>query len=81
MDPLPSMSKSYSLILQIEQRKEGNIYMEMNALNLGQKSDNLTKKLIDKKKLERKNMICEFCNKKRGMERYLFQDSWHPRLV
>lgn len=38
MDPLPSMSKSYSAILQIEKQKQVSIVMELGALTLEGKS-------------------------------------------
>lgn len=65
MEPLPSMSKAYGLILQIEQQREHGLHFEMNVLNLAQKEFSLPKKLLEKKKIEKKNLICEFC-KKRG---------------
>lgn len=65
IDPLPSMSRAYGLILQIEQQRELGLNLEMNALNIMQKETSVSKKQWEKKKLDKKNLICEFC-KKRG---------------
>lgn len=65
MDHLPSMSRAFCLILQIEQQRELGLFMEMNALNISQKDTSLLKKQSEKKKQDKKNLICEFCKKKK----------------
>lgn len=54
MDPLCSMSKAYSLLLQIEKQKEIVVSMEIGALSVEGKSP---KRPLDRKKVatEKKN--------------------------
>lgn len=62
MDPLPSMSKSYYLILQIEKQKELSISIELGAMTSEGKPQ---KKLFDKRKAvaDKRNWVCSYCKK------------------
>lgn len=66
MDPMPTMSRAFSLILHIEQQKEISTTTEMSAISLNFNRTETQKKVFDKKKLqqEKRSMICEVCNKK-----------------
>lgn len=66
IDPLPTMSKTYSLVLQIEQQNEAYHAIELSVCVADNKKLDATKKNFDKKKAqaEKQNMICEFYKKK-----------------
>lgn len=59
MDPIPSMSRAYYLVLQIEQQNEVSHIFEMSVFNLESKKIDLNKKFVDKKKADKRNMICD----------------------
>lgn len=64
-DPLPTMSKAYSLVLQIEQQNEAyHVKTELNAFNLANKADP-SNRVFDKNKklMDKKNLTCDFCKK------------------
>lgn len=65
-EPLPTLSKVYSFVLQNEQQNEAYQVTEMNAFNLEYKKTEPTKKFFDKKRNQtyKKNMVCECCKKK-----------------
>lgn len=65
-DLLPTMSKAFSLILQIKQQNEAyQNKSELNVFNLNTKRDESVKKPYDKKRnqADKKYMVCEFCKK------------------
>lgn len=64
--PLPTMSKAYSLVLQIEQQNKAYQVTELNAFNLDVKRTKQLKKPFDKKRAQKdkKAMVYYFCKKK-----------------
>lgn len=65
-DPPPSMSRAYSLVLQIKQQNEAYQAIELNAFNLDHKGSNQAKKPFDKRRAQTKkrNIVSEYCKKK-----------------
>lgn len=65
-DPLPTMSKAYSMVLQIEQQNDAYCSPELSVCNLDSKKYEQTKKATDKKRfqIDKKNMVCDFCKRK-----------------
>ncbi|XP_051150303.1 uncharacterized protein LOC127264801 [Andrographis paniculata] len=86
MDPLPSMSKAYSSIIQVEKQKEIHIAAEHNAFLVENKKMQ-NKRFIDKKRLqiEKKNSICEYCKKKGHTKETCFKlngiPPWYKEMV
>lgn len=67
-EPLSTISKAYSLVLQIEHQNEAyQVGTKLNAFNLNNKKDDSAKRPFDKKKnlMDKKIMVCELCKKKR----------------
>lgn len=64
MDPMPSMSKAHSNLLQIEKQNNYVVSRELVTYNVDAK--NYYKKPTDKGKNvgDKRNMICEYCKRK-----------------
>lgn len=66
MDPLPSLNKVFSQLLQIEKQKEVKVASQLRAFNVNQLKPVVIKKQFDKRKfpVDKKNITCEHCKRK-----------------
>lgn len=74
-NPMPSVSRAYSLILHIEQQNEVTSLNEMSAMNLDIKKTDSTKRYLERKKRqqENKNMFCDVRKKKNMVGTHVFK--------
>lgn len=85
MDPLPSINKAYSLLLQIERQKEISISMEIGAVSIEGKQ---TRRSTDKKRVtpaDKRNWTCTYCKKKGHSKETCFKlhgtPNWYKEML